>query len=423
MNRRRAPRPVPDARSWGPLRLLVCSSLRLLIGRLRVQRVEVHRRQQELREAALRYEVRHGSPCIREQHARTNAADSALDVVFGQVLHQEDTGLFDLDEENRHVVLLGSDRHGEDNLTQLRRQSICTRVQVEVDLWIPVAIHARAVRCLVGTILQIHVLQGEGWAVVALRVGIRHTAGHVTAHNHAPELSKGSRPPSASRAYKSSHPPTCLSPMKICGTERRPLRAIISARASGRSSISIVSYVTPLRSSNPRARAQYGHQSVKYITTFGCPMTFAAASHLLQRQVLSAPCADSATEIERLGESLGGELPHGGGSQRAGIVINDDYLFFQLLQRIAGLQNLIARHLLGAGDMTARECLGRPQVNDGGATLVHQPHEVLRGHGGLILVPAAQLVDNDQYSRNGQATGVPRVMRDVFEEMVHSCRS
>src|SRR3954467_15261423 len=40
----------------------------------------------------------------------------------------------------------------------------------------------------------------------------------------------------------------------------------------------------------------------------------AAASDLLQRQVLSAPGADSATKIERLGETLGGELPHGCGS-------------------------------------------------------------------------------------------------------------
>src|SRR5882757_4213660 len=105
--------------------------------------------------------------------------------------------------------------------------------------------------------------------------------------------------------------------MKICGTERRPLRAIISARASGRSSMLIVSNSTPLRSSNPPARAQYGHQSVEYITTLGCAITLAAGSGLRQRQVLGTPGADSATEVERLGETLCGELPYGRGSQRA----------------------------------------------------------------------------------------------------------
>jgi len=50
--------------------------------------------------------------------------------------------------------------------------------------------------------------------------------------------------------------------MKICGTVRRPLRSIISARASGRASISISSIAAPLLSRRLRARAQYGHQLV-----------------------------------------------------------------------------------------------------------------------------------------------------------------
>ena len=126
--------------------------------------------------------MRDSSPCVRKQHARANAADSTLHIGLGQTAHQEDAGLFDFHEENRDVILLGGHRYGEDNLTQFRRQRVRARVQVEVDLRIPVAIHTRTVGCLVGAILQIHVLQGKGRAVIALCIGIRHTAGHVTAH-------------------------------------------------------------------------------------------------------------------------------------------------------------------------------------------------------------------------------------------------
>src|SRR4051794_35905676 len=69
-----------------------------LIGRLCIQCVEVDWRQQELRETALRYQVRHRCARVREQHARANTADGALDVRLAQVAHQEDAGLFDLDQ-------------------------------------------------------------------------------------------------------------------------------------------------------------------------------------------------------------------------------------------------------------------------------------------------------------------------------------
>src|SRR3569833_1063716 len=209
--------------------------------------------------------------------------------------------------------------------------------------------------------------------------------------------------------------------MKICGTERRPLRAIISARASGRSSTLIVSNSTPFRSSNPWARAQYGHQSVKYITTLGrAAMT--GSSGLRQREVLGAPCADPLTQVECLGESLLRELPDSCGSQRAGVVVDHDNFLFLLFQRVTRLQNLLSRHLLGTGHVTIRIFFGRAQVNDRSA-LVHQPHEVLRRYGGEVLVPVAQLVDGDQYGGEAQASGIPRVMGDVFEKTVHGCRS
>ena len=52
--------------------------------RVQVQRVEVHRRQQQLREAALADELRHHRARIREQHARADARDRALGVVLGR---------------------------------------------------------------------------------------------------------------------------------------------------------------------------------------------------------------------------------------------------------------------------------------------------------------------------------------------------
>ena len=57
--------------------------------------------------------------------------------------------------------------------------------------------------------------------------------------------------------------------MKICGTERRPLRAIISLRSSASVSMSISRNAIPLRSNNARAREQYGHQPAE------CPVSFA----------------------------------------------------------------------------------------------------------------------------------------------------
>ena len=50
---------------------------RLLRHAAREQRVEIHRRQQKLREATLRDEVRHRRARVREQHARADARDGA----------------------------------------------------------------------------------------------------------------------------------------------------------------------------------------------------------------------------------------------------------------------------------------------------------------------------------------------------------
>src|SRR6185437_5149198 len=140
-------------------------------------------------------------------------------------------------------------------------------VQVEVDLGVPVAVDSRTVRRLVGAVLQVHALQGENRTVGGL--WRRRDAGSFIRHFVTPVCNSLSRPPRASRSRRSSHPPTCVSPMKICGTVRRPLRDSISVRAAGMASTSISSSAAPFCSSSSRARAQYGHQLVAYITTFG----------------------------------------------------------------------------------------------------------------------------------------------------------
>src|SRR5712671_3008093 len=114
--------------------------------------------------------------------------------------------------------------------------------------------------------------------------------------------------------------------MKICGTVRRPLRAIISARASGRSSMLMASNLAPLRSRSPRARVQNGHQSVKYTTIRASAMTLVPAdSRLGQRKVFGSPGGNAATQIERPGESLCCQLPHSRRADGASVVINDDH--------------------------------------------------------------------------------------------------
>src|SRR5262249_15141007 len=69
--------------------------------------------------------------------------------------------------------------------------------------------------------------------------------------------SSASSRPAASSAYRSSQPPTCVAPTKICGTVVRPLaRSIISMRRSGLPVMSISVKETPFRLSNSFADRQ-----------------------------------------------------------------------------------------------------------------------------------------------------------------------
>src|SRR5688572_11278511 len=80
-----------------------------------------------------------------------------------------------------------------------------------------------------------------------------------------PPSRASSWPPPSSPA-RSSKPPTCMSPIQICGTVRRPERRIISSRCSGSASTSISVQLWPFARSNAFAWSQYGHQDLVYIT-------------------------------------------------------------------------------------------------------------------------------------------------------------
>src|SRR5262249_49968445 len=67
----------------------------------------------------------------------------------------------------------------------------------------------------------------------------------------------------SSRLQRSSQPPTCVLPMKICGTVRLPCaRSTISARRAALPITLISVKVTPLRLSKSFAALQYGQKGV-----------------------------------------------------------------------------------------------------------------------------------------------------------------
>src|SRR5689334_162641 len=103
--------------------------------------------------------------------------------------------------------------------------------------------------------------------------------------------------------------------MKICGTLVRPLRWRISARLPGVDSMSISSIATPLERNSRRARSQYGHQLVVYISTFGG--SIAVSSRLHDGKIFRAPRSESAAQRKGLRETLGDELANGRGGERA----------------------------------------------------------------------------------------------------------
>src|SRR3974377_820506 len=99
---------------------------------------------------------------------------------------------------------------------------------------------------------RVHVRRGRapGAPLDYRRLEGRHTAALSL-------VSNASRLPARSSACRSSLPPTCTSPMKICGTVILPFaRSIISSLRSQSRSISISVNSTPFRFSNALAEWQ-----------------------------------------------------------------------------------------------------------------------------------------------------------------------
>src|SRR6185437_468374 len=138
-----------------------------------------------------------------------------------------------------------------------------------------------------------------------------------------------------------------------------------------------------------------------------------------KRQILGAPGGQTAAQIEGLGKSLGRELPHRGSREGAAVVVYHDRLFLVLLQSIPGLEDLIAAHLARAGEVAARERLGRTQIDEQGA-VVHQPDQILRRDRGGTLVTRTQLVEDHEGCGDCRPADIPWVVCDVFQESVHA---
>src|SRR5258706_579864 len=125
------------------------------------------------------------------------------------------------------------------------------------------------------------------------------------------------------------------SPIQICGTVRRPLFCVISARRAGCRSTRIFSTsLTPLSASRRSADWQNGHAAVVYISTF--------ATLLFHRQPGLIPRAEAASEIDVAAEAL---LPEGGRGlcgALAAVVVDDERLVLAL-RELAGVAALQAR--------------------------------------------------------------------------------
>ena len=237
--------------------------------RVQVQRIEVHRRQQQLREAALRHQLRDHRARIREQHAGADAGDGALGIFLGQVLHQERAGLLHFDEEQRLVVLLGGHRHRQHDFAQVALDGVAGGREIEVDLRLPVAF-ARAVPAALRRSSPSGTRPAApGWAAWCRRGCLcgRCFVGHDLRPRFRMEQFR--RPPArqAGDRVRPRRPARCVVVSHQGGARRRRSAARCCGHCAAAfpaarlplSSMSISVYATPLRSSSARARVQYPH--------------------------------------------------------------------------------------------------------------------------------------------------------------------
>src|SRR3970040_918469 len=102
-----------------PRRRLLGSCGRLLwaaLDRLGVERIEVDGLQQQLREAALGHDVADRLARKRIERRGTKAPEQRAALLLRGPLHEKNAGLHDLDQEQRLLLVLRLERHGESHL-------------------------------------------------------------------------------------------------------------------------------------------------------------------------------------------------------------------------------------------------------------------------------------------------------------------
>src|ERR1700688_2370745 len=213
---------------------LVDQTLLLLrhLRRLRKQGVEVDQGEEKIREAALHDQIRNHLARVRKQDARAKAADQTLQILHRRAGDREHTRLLHFDQVQRRLSLLRLERDGQQHFADVGRKLLGGGIHVELKFRLPCLIvrQPRTVRRLIRAILQVNALQAH---LHAADVGLWPRSSNLV--HQAPWIKRSSSPLRSS-SNKSSQPPMCLSPMKICGTVRRLLRANISSRNLGSSS-------------------------------------------------------------------------------------------------------------------------------------------------------------------------------------------
>src|SRR6218665_1342018 len=192
-------------------------------------------------------------------------------------------------------------------------------------------------------------------------------------HYAAP--SSGINWPRPSSATRSSEAPTCVWPMKICGTVRRPVSAIICWRAAGSASMRSSSICsTPLAFRSCLARTQEGQTAVVYIFT-ACMALF-RGSGFFHRQAGCPPGSEAA------GHGLGvviAELPgHGHRTPGAGAGGAHQNHGQRLVLDDGGqaLFDLAQGQVPGANHMAGGKLLGLADIDDHGFFAVDHLHDL-----------------------------------------------
>ena len=105
--------------------------------------------------------------------------------------------------------------------------------------------------------------------------------------------------------------------------------------------------------------------------------------------------------------------------RRAGVVVHDDRLFLVLLQGVAGLQQLLAVHLPGAGQVAGLELLRAGAGRAPAAPWFMRRMSSWGETATLAFRTGAHFVYQDERHEDRGGGGQPGVMTDEFEHAIH----